>query len=121
MKISAIPNPFDQSNLQMIKQIGVDHIVFYDMAGMPSGLDQLQAIQNTVEQFDLKLSAIEGGPPIDKIVLGKEGRDQQIENYKRSLQHMGKLGIRVLCYNFMPQVMADAMGIRTSYDVSERG
>ncbi|MBL4575324.1 MAG: mannonate dehydratase, partial [Opitutaceae bacterium] len=121
MKISAIPVPFDQPNLQLIKQIGVDHIVFYDMAGMPTELDQLQTIREKVEQFDLKLSAIEGGPPIDKIVLGKEGRDQQIENYKRSLQHMGKLGIRTLCYNFMPQVMADAMVIRTSYDVLERG
>jgi mannonate dehydratase len=121
MKISAIPNPFDPSNLQMIKQIGVDDIVFYDMAGMPGELDQLQAIQSKVERFDLKLSAIEGGPPIDKIVLGKEGRGQQIENYKRSLQHMGKLGIHVLCYNFMPQVKADAMVIRTSYNVLERG
>jgi len=64
---------------------------------------------------------VEGGPPIDRIVLGADGRDAQIEAYKRALGHMGQLGIRTLCYNFMPQISNDAMVVRTAFDLPERG
>ena len=73
------------------------------------------------ERNGLRLSVVEGGPKIDRIVLGKDGRDAQIEQYKRSLDHMGKLGVRVLCYNFMPQLTDDAAVFRTSFATSERG
>ena len=36
-----------------------------------------------------------------RIKQGLPGREQDIESYKRMLQNMGRLGIRLLCYNFM--------------------
>ena len=121
MKLSAVINPPTEENLRLLAQIGVEHQVYYDMSGMPTDLAGLRQAKDKAERSGLRLSVVEGGPPIDKIVLGKDGRDAQIEAYKRALDHMGQLGIRVLCYNFMPQLSDDAMVFRTSFAISERG
>lgn len=121
MKISAVAQPFSDTNLCLLKQLGVDDYVYYKMEGMPVELDELTAIKATVERAGLRLSVVEGGPPIDRIVLGKNGRDQQVEQYKKALLNMGKLGIRSLCYNFMPQISGDAMVVRTNTRFRERG
>ena len=84
------------------------------MKGMPGTFEELEAITRIVSNHGLRLSVIEGGPPIDQVVMGKDGRDQQIAEYIQSIKNMGRLGIRVLCYNFMPQVTNAAMVVRTS-------
>jgi len=121
MKISGVAKKFTATNLRLLKQVGVDDFVYYNMLGMPVELDALDGVKKSVEREGLRLSVVEGGPPIDRIVLGKEGRDQQIEQYMKALRNMGKLGIRVLCYNFMPQVGPCAMVVRTSMRFPERG
>jgi mannonate dehydratase len=121
MKIAAVAQPPTDTNLRTLAQIGVEDLCFYGMAGMPLEWDALQAEQHHARACGLNLSVIEGGPPIDRIVMGADGRDAQIEDYKRALGHMGKLGIRTLCYNFMPQITQDAMVIRTSFETPERG
>ena len=121
MKLSAVVNPPTEVNLRLIAQLGVSDLVYYNMQGMPTELEALRLAQQRVERCGLRIGVVEGGPPIDLIVLGKPGRDQQIENYQRSLDHMGRLGIRTLCYNFMPQITADAMVMRTSLTTPERG
>lgn len=121
MKLAAVVNPPSDRNLRLLAQLGVPDLVYYNMQGMPTELAALRAEQDRVARQGLQIVAVEGGPPIDRIVLGREGRDAQIETYKRALDAMGRLGIRVLCYNFMPQVTADAMVIRTSTTVRERG
>jgi len=51
-----------------------------------------------------------------RIKLGLPGREVDVELYKKMLENMGKLGINLLCYNFM------ATGwFRTSKDIQERG
>lgn len=121
MKLSAVVHPPTDVNLRLLAQLGVPDLVYYNMQGMPTELEALRQEQRRIERCGLRLAAVEGGPPIDRIVLGKEGRDAQIEEYKRALDAMGHLGIEVLCYNFMPQITADAMVIRTSTQVPERG
>ena len=83
MKISAVANPATENNLRHLAQIGVEDQVFYDMAGMPTELEGLRAAKEMAERNGLRLSVVEGGPKIDRIVLGKDGRDAQIEQYKR--------------------------------------
>ena len=121
MKIAAVAKDPTDTNLRTLAQIGVEHQCFYGMAGMPTELEGLRAAQQQAVRNGLQLSVVEGGPPIDLIVLGKDGRDAQIETYKRALGNMGKLGINTLCYNFMPQITEDAMVIRTSFETPERG
>lgn len=121
MRIAGVAKQFTQTHLKLLKQVGVGDLVYYNMQGMPLELDELAAVKESAEREGFRLSVIEGGPPIDKIVLGKEGRDQQIEQYKKSLVNMGKLGIGVLCYSFMPQVCKAAMVVRTTNRFVERG
>jgi len=121
MKISAVIQPPSDENLRLLAQLGVPDLVYYNMAGMPTELEALRAEQARVANCGLRIAVVEGGPPIDRIVLGKDGRDAQIETYKRALDAMGKLGIRTLCYNFTPQITADAVVIRTSQATPERG
>ena len=49
--------------------------------------------------------------------MQQPGRDKQIEDIKSLIRNMGKLGVEVLCYNWMP---ADDWS-RTSVTVKERG
>lgn len=121
MKIAAVAKPDTDTNLQTLSQIGVRHQCYYRMEGMPTDRAGLQAAKDKAERNGLQLSIVEGGPPIDLIVLGKDGRDAQIAEYQRALGLMGELGINTLCYNFMPQVTSDAMVMRTSFETPERG
>jgi mannonate dehydratase len=121
MRLSAVIQPPTDENLRLLAQIGVPDLVYYNMQGMPDSLEALRAEQARVERCGLRLSVVEGGPPIDRIVLGKPGRDAQIAAYQRAIEAMGRLGIGTLCYNFMPQLSADAMVIRTTYTAPERG
>ena len=121
MKICQVPQPFDEPRLRLLKQIGVDHVVYYDMSGMSPGMEALELAKRKVESMGMSIPVVESGPAIDRIVLGKDGRKRQVEDYKRAIGRMGQLGIQVLCYNFMPQITDDAMVIRTSFEHPTRG
>jgi len=49
MKIAAALKPFNNENLLMIKQIGVDHIIYYDMHGMPMSFEALKEIKKLLK------------------------------------------------------------------------
>ena len=118
MRIGLVLTPLNESNLRLAAQIGVTDVVYYDMKAMPSTCDELRRVRSYIEDFGLNLSVVEGGPPNNAIVLGRPGREAEVEHYKRCLDAMGRAGISVLCYNFMPRSMQVA---RTSYETSERG
>ena len=118
MRIALVLTPFNEENLQLAAQLGVDDIVYYNMLSMPDHPAELRRLRSQVEAHGLRLSVIEGGPAMDQIVLAKTGRDAQIESFKRSLDAMGQAGIPVLCYNFMPWSLRV---VRTSYAAAERG
>jgi len=61
-------------------------------------------LKEYTEKFDLKLEMIENVPIrfFDKIILGLPGRDEQIENYIKTLRNMGEVGIPILGHHFCP-------------------
>jgi mannonate dehydratase len=118
MKIGLVVMPSTEVNLRRAAQIGVTDIVYYDMTTMPDRAEVLFAEKRRIEGFDMRLSVVEGGPPKDRIILHKDGRDEQIEYFKRCLDAMGKAGIRTLCYDWMPPKQGV---IRTSFDHRVRG
>jgi mannonate dehydratase len=94
-----------EEKLKFAKQFGVDHIVVHtpDLSGDGywEFMDLLR-LRTLVESAGLKLAAIENIPRsyYDKVRLGLPGRDEQIENWCKTLRNMGKAGIPILGYDF---------------------
>ena len=96
----------DRVSLQHIRQIpGVTGIVsaLYDVAvGDTWPREKLSALAEQVDAAGLSLAVVESIPLHEDIKLGRPTRDRLVDQYAQSVQHMGALGIPVLCYNFMP-------------------
>ncbi|MGI5172353.1 mannonate dehydratase [Treponema sp. OMZ 840] len=96
----------DPVSLEYIRQIpavtGIVSAVYDVPVGEVWPLERIEKLKRDVEAHGLKLSVIESVPVHEDIKLGKPSRDRYIENYAQTLTHLGKLGIRVVCYNFMP-------------------
>jgi mannonate dehydratase len=116
-----VANPPEPDRLRTLRQIGILHAVHYDMADLPDDRDALEAIRARYAAAGLAWKIAESGPALDRIVLGKEGWEAQTERYRRILGHLGALGVDVVACNFMPQVSADAMVVRTAFDRQTRG
>lgn len=84
----------------------------------PSDLDSLYGIQKDFEREGLSLYGLEGDEfDMSRIKLGLPGWEEDICRYRKMLENMGELGIRLLCYNFM----AGVGWYRTDYGLPERG
>lgn len=64
--------------------------------------DSIAELKKEVEGNGLHFDVIESVPVHEDIKLGKPGRDKYIENYKENIRRLGKAGVKVICYNFMP-------------------
>jgi mannonate dehydratase len=98
--------PRDTVTLPNIRQIpGIEGIVaalFEIPAGDAWPKHALASLAEQIDEAGFRFSVVESIPIHDDIKLGRPTRDRYIANYCRSVQHMGELGIPVLCYNFMP-------------------
>jgi mannonate dehydratase len=65
---------------------------------------EIVQVRSLVEAYGLKLEAIENTPIsfYDKALLGLPGRDEQIGNYQQIIRMLGKAGIPILGYHWMP-------------------
>lgn len=104
MKI-ALQSGVSEEEVQFIKQVGVEHVVWGGPES-PDGYLDLDLLLRTREFFEghgLQLGVIENVPTsfYDRVMLGLPGRDQQIDNYCRTLSNMGRAGIPVMGYNWM--------------------
>jgi len=64
--------------------------------------DSIAHIKAVIEKAGLKLEVIESVPVHEDIKLGKPTRDKLIANYCENIVRLGKAGVKVICYNFMP-------------------
>jgi mannonate dehydratase len=64
----------------------------------------LVALRERVEGYGLRLEAIENVPNAfyEDAMLGRPGRDEEIENVAATIRNMGEAGIPVLGFNWMP-------------------
>ncbi len=62
------------------------------------------ALRTRCEAYGLRLEAIENVHLdfYDKVMLGLPGRDEQIEHYCATIRNIGRAGIPILGYHFMP-------------------
>ncbi len=96
----------DKIPLEHIRQVpGVEGVVgaLYDVSvGDVWPKDKIKALADQVHGAGLKMEVIESVNIHDDIKLGVPSRDQYIENYKQTIRHLAEIGIKVICYNFMP-------------------
>lgn len=96
----------DSITLSQIRQIPAITGVVGALYDVPVGevwpLEKILQLKETVEASGLELKVIESVNVHEDIKLGLSTRDIYIENYKETIRNLGKSGIKVLCYNFMP-------------------
>ncbi|MFD6175515.1 MULTISPECIES: mannonate dehydratase [unclassified Isoptericola] len=83
----------------------------------PWGERALAADVATFSEHGFTVTAVEDTAPMDAVRLGLPGRDEQIEHVITQVRSMGRLGIPVLCYNWM----ARSSWARTRNDIPARG
>ena len=92
--------------LWQIRQIpgspGIVGALFDVPVGEVWPVEKIAHLKSTVEAAGLKLEVIESVNVHDDIKLGVPSRDRYIENYRETLRRLGRVGIKVVCYNFMP-------------------
>ncbi len=99
--------PKDPITLSMLKQIGVEGIVTA-LHDIPNGevwtLDAIQHRYNIIKDAGLEWSVVESLPVSEAIKCGAPERDRLIENYIQSLENLARVGVKTVCYNFMPVI-----------------
>jgi len=96
----------DPVSLKHIRQIpGMTGIVsaIYDVpVGEVWPVEKLQALRDTINAAGLEFEVVESVPVHEDIKLGKPTRDRLIANYQQNIRNCAAVGVKVICYNFMP-------------------
>jgi mannonate dehydratase len=96
----------DAVTLQQIRQIPVVSGIVSALYDVPVGevwrTDRIERLADVIDRAGLELTVIESIPVHEDIKLGRPTRDRLIDNYAESVRNVGKSGVSVLCYNFMP-------------------
>lgn len=96
----------DTVTLKQIRQIpgvtGVVPALHHLPAGAAWPMEQVQAMHDEITAAGLTMKCVESVNVHEAIKLGLPSRDQYIENYKTSIRNLSRVGVTVICYNFMP-------------------
>jgi len=108
---------------QLASQMGIRHAIINakpERTGLAAvwDIEPLRQIQRELKEAGIELYGLEGDQfDLSRIKLGLAGRDEDINRFCRMLVNMGRLGIPLLCYNFMAQLG----WLRSKTDVPARG
>ena len=126
MRFAFMPpgGPFRPENLTLMRQLGCTDVIGHGPRGGSGSQGvweqgDLEQLKRLVESHGLRLDVLEDGPGIDRIIYDLPGRDEQLEEFCRSLENLGAAGINVIKPQHMPPVRN--MIWRTSLDAPTRG
>ncbi|KRF30162.1 mannonate dehydratase [Paenibacillus sp. Soil787] len=89
-----------------IKQIpGVEGIV-WALHDLPAGevwpVERIREVKKHADQYGFHIEVVESVNIHEDIKQGLPTRDRYIENYKQTIRNLAQVGVKVICYNFMP-------------------
>ena len=120
-KLSELFGNPQSTDITIAKQIGVNHVI----TGMGFGrvrkeqyVEQAQKTKDAWAAVGMTIAGVEGHPvPFDNLKAGTPQADEEIENSKWAIEALAKVGIDMICYNFM----AGRGWTRTNTKLPERG
>ncbi|MCL2603630.1 MAG: mannonate dehydratase [Defluviitaleaceae bacterium] len=96
----------DPVKLRDIKQIPGMTGVVTSLLDIPAGeawpMTRIMAAKAEVAKAGLEMEVIESVNIHEDIKLGAPGRDEKIENYITTIERLGHVGVKCICYNMMP-------------------
>ena len=96
----------DPVKLEYIRQIpgmyGVVSAIYDVPVGEVWPVEKLQTLRDRIERAGLKFEVVESVPTHEDIKLGKPSRDRLIANFQQNIRNCAAVGVKVICYNFMP-------------------
>jgi mannonate dehydratase len=126
IKIAEVLPPHPTPLWNLVKQCGIRYVVggmdfsrglAVPREDLPWSYPSLSRLKRAYEEAGFTMAVLESRPPMEKIKLGLEGREAEIEVVCDLIQNLGLLGVPVWCYEWMPVFN----WLRTSTTVPARG
>ncbi len=98
--------PKDSIPLEYIAQIPTMHGVVSAVYDVPPGevwsRESISQLAEMANAQGLAFECVESVPVHEDIKLGKPTRDGLLEVYKENIRRLAEVGVKCICYNFMP-------------------
>jgi len=96
----------DPISLNYIRQIpkikGIVSSLHGEVTGSAWDLQKIKSYKENIESYGLNFKVIESVPVHEDIKLGRNTRDEYIDNYITTLKNLAQAGLEIATYNFMP-------------------
>lgn len=113
----------EDRKVRLARQAGITHAIVSVASATrdvprTQYMDLLSKVKAKFNDASMIFAGVESHPvPAERIKLGLPGRDEEIDNYMEMIRVLGRLGVPLLCYNWM----AGLGWYRTRADVPIRG
>ncbi len=97
--------PQDPISLKEIRQTGARGVVtalHHIPVGEVWSVDEITRRQALIESEGMRWSVVESLPVHEDIKKRSGNYQRYVDNYRESLRNLGRCGIDIVCYNFMP-------------------